>query len=70
MITAEQIPDAVADAANEAYEDPMGTPVTLCWKRSIAAALNAWPWAEIDDGFLLMTKFTMLLPLLPKDPRT
>jgi hypothetical protein len=60
MITAEQIPDEVVEAARRAYyaEKPCG------FRESIAAALNAWEGAdEFEDAD---RRGYLTLPL-PKD---
>jgi hypothetical protein len=64
MITAEQIPEAVAHAAEAAWSKD------ATWKEVVAAALNAWPvnstvWneAQRDDG----SYSTITLPI--QEPR-
>lgn len=76
-ITAEEIPDAAAEAADAAFEDPMGTPLMLAWKRAIAAALNAWPGVaehkiQIPDNsdelrYTLKT-IGLILPIVKSSP--
>jgi hypothetical protein len=70
MITPEQIPDEVVEAARRAYyaEKPCG------FRESIAAALNAWEGGyEMDGGCGSMEceerGLRLILPL-PKEPRT
>jgi hypothetical protein len=60
MITAEQIPEAVAHAAESAWS------TDATWKEVVAAALNAWPvdsvmWNAVqrDDG----SYSTIILPI-------
>ena len=46
MITAEQIPDEVAEAFIATLYGEPGLP----YRKAIAAAINAWPDAEIYDS--------------------
>jgi hypothetical protein len=62
MITPDQIPDEVVEAARRAYyaEKPCG------FRESIAAALNAWPWAETRLEDWHTPPETVLILPLPK----
>ncbi len=67
MITPDQIPDEVVEAARRAYyaEKPCG------FRESIAAALNAWPEMHTaidddEDSDDPPTRLAIILPL-PKD---
>lgn len=57
MLKAEQIPDAVARLADEAYYDTAGDNPTMSdediMKHAIAAALNAWPMAKTETREVL-----------------
>lgn len=68
MLEAEQIPDAVARLADEAYYDTAGHNPTMSdediMKHAIAAALNAWPGA-----FLYPLNKTRLILPLPQETR-
>ena len=58
MIRAEQIPDEVEEAAWNVAGDNM--------KAAIAAALSAWPGAEVVEWY--HADKTLILPL-PQEPR-
>lgn len=66
MLKAEQIPDAVARLADEAYYDTAGDHPTMSdediMKHAIAAALSAWPGMRVDDTFRWVTEVVLPLP--------
>jgi len=74
MIRAEQIPDEVVEAACRAYTSIMlDIAPELAISEAIAAALNAWPGAELDPypqgtGKKAVVKWYLDLPL-PQEPR-
>lgn len=69
MLKAEQIPDAVARLADEAYYDTAGDNPTMSdediMKHAIAAALNAWPGKDIVGYGPPFYGIDLILPLPP-----
>ena len=70
MIRAEQIPDEVVEAAAKAIgeETYVSNRQTLkdAARAAIAAAINAWPGAEVVEWY--HADHTLILPL-PQEPR-
>jgi hypothetical protein len=69
MIRAEQIPDEVVEAALHAYDMSFKNDYTTGEQdiaAAIAAALNAWPGAEVVEWY--HADKTLIFPL-PQEPR-
>ena len=66
MITPQQIPDEVVEAADEVHANFKGT-FKEAMRASIAAALNSWPGARMEHPLVDWTG-NLILPLT-QEPR-
>jgi len=67
MIDPKQIPDEAVAAAREALYLSAGPTYDDDWRSALAAALNAWPWAETRVEDWHTPPETVLILPLPKD---